>query len=248
MTGRFLRALFVVAAAFVTISASGLEQSNAIRDRLGNRRAEVATVSRFERADGGGGFVLDRSASPVLFRWSGETEVLVLTARRAAGGETSLVTDWGYEVLRVNSIGGATLYPPDVPSGVIADQWEPAGPLRMGTRSVDEVVDRVNWAVGALREELSHPVQIDYGAAPREGLTVMFEAIDLAVTGLRKARLRDAQAASTLTQMRFIVGERVSVRYDGNTLTVTIDPDAGFAGRPSSERIAHIVSGELPAS
>lgn len=248
MTGRLLRALLVIAAGFTTIAASANEQSNAIRDRLGNRRSEAAAVSRFERADGAGGFVLDRTSAPVLFRWHGESEVLALTARRAAGGGTSLVTDWGYEILRVNSMGGATLYPPDVPSGVIADQWEPAGPLRMSQRSVDEVVDRVTWAAGAVRDELGHPVQIDYGAAPRDGLAVMFEAIDLTVTGLRTARQRDEQAGGDLALIRFVVGERASVRYDGTQLSVSIDPDAGFAGRPSSERIAHILTGELPAS
>lgn len=248
MTGRLLRALLVIAAGFSTVAATANEQSNAIRDRLGNRRSEVAAVSRFERADGEGGFVLDRAGSGILFRWNDSSEVMVLSARRAAGGETSLVTDWGHELLRVNTYGGATLYPPDVPSGVIADAWEPAGPLRMGNRTVEEVTDRIRWAASALREELGHGVQVDYGAAPRDGLAVMFEAIDLTVTGIRKARLRDERAANGLVLVRFVVGDAADVRYSGTELIVEIDPDGGFAGRPSSERIAHIVAGETQSS
>lgn len=248
MTGRLLHALLVIAAGFVTVAATASEQSNAIRDRLGNRRSEVASVSRFERADGEGGFVLDRAGEGILFRWTDSQEVMVLSARRAAGGETSLITDWGHEILRVNARGGATLYPPDVPSGVIADAWEPAGPLRMSNRTVDEVSDRIRWAASALREELGHGVQVDYGAAPRDGLAVMFEAIDLAVTGVRKARQRDDTAASRLVLIRFVVGDSADVRYSGTELIIEIDPDAGFAGRPSSERVAHILAGDTQSS
>ena len=79
--------LLVIAAGFVTVAATASEQSNAIRDRLGNRRSEVASVSRFERADGEGGFVLDRAGEGILFRWTDSQEVMVLSARRAAGGE-----------------------------------------------------------------------------------------------------------------------------------------------------------------
>jgi len=237
-----------VAGCVLIASSAAPNTDNPLRRRLTEERTEANTVSRFERTDGGGGFVLDRSGPVILFLPDRADEVLALDVRRSAGGGTSLVTDWGQEVLRISVVGGATLYTEDAPDGVIADAWEPARPLRPQRRSIDDVIALAEQTAVTLQELLSHPVQVDYGATPHDGLGVVAEALQLTVAGIRLAQDRNSAMLARLQRVRIVSAGAPDARFDGELLEIRIDPLAGHAGRPSSERIAlTLLGGPAPA-
>lgn len=248
MTRWVISICLAVAGCVLIASTAAPEADNPLRRRLSAERTEANTVSRFERGDGNGGFILDRSGSSILYVADRASEVLVLDPRRSAGGGTSLVTDWGFEVLRINATGGATLYTDDAPDGVIADVWEPARALRPERRSVDEVIAQAQQCAVALQSLLGHPVQVDYGATPRDGLGVVAEALELALSGIEKAQSRGPGLLTRLERVRIVSSAGPDVLFDGELLEIRIDPLAGHAGRPSSERIAQtLLGGAAPA-
>tara|TARA_R110002073_G_scaffold63696_16_gene159567 strand:+ start:1814 stop:2560 length:747 start_codon:yes stop_codon:yes gene_type:complete len=248
MTRWVISICLAVAGCVLVASTAAPEADNPLRRRLSAERTEANTVSRFERGDGNGGFVLDRSGSSILFLADRADEVLVLDARRSAGGGTSLVTDWGLEVLRINATGGATLYTDDAPDGVIADFWEPARALRPRRADVDDVIALAELTAVSLQSLLGHPVQVDYGATPREGLGVVAEAFDLSLVGINKVHARLPGRLTRLARVRIVSSAGPDVLFDGELLEIRIDPLAGHAGRPSSERIAQtLMGGAAPA-
>ena len=65
-----------------------------------------------------------------------------------------------------------------------------------------------------------------------EALIVTTDAV------LRIARSPTArQSLDRLTTITIVEGDRASVTYLGGRLVVTVDPDEGMAGRPSSARV-----------
>lgn len=245
----WLTSLCLAAAGGVLIASSAAPESdNPLRRRLSAERSEASTVSRFERTDGGGGFVLDRSGPVILYLPDRADEVLALDVRRSPGGGTSLVTDWGEEVLRISVVGGATLYTDDAPDGVIADAWEPARPLRPQRRSINDVIALAEQTAVMLQDLLGHPVQVDYGATPHDGLGVVAEAMQLTVAGIESAHERHPAMLARLQRVRIVSAGAPDALFDGALLEIRIDPLAGHAGRPSSERIAQtVLSGPAPA-
>jgi hypothetical protein len=215
-----------------------------------NRRAqrvEVPDVAQFHRHDGERGFILDRTNAIWLLKPLDEDEVLVLSPQRAPGGGTSFRSDWGDEIIRVSSIGAVTYYPDDQPNGVIAEVWEPARELRVQHASVDELRDRSTRAAQYLAEIFGRPVQVEYGAAPHEGLGVMVEAFDRAIDGILRAR-EDGAVLDGLGRLKVAASDAADIEINGDLCMIKVDPLGGFAGRPSSIRIARfLVAASMPA-
>ena len=229
----------------VTVSVNA---DNPLRRQLSAERSEASTVSRFERTDGGGGFVLDRTGSAILFLPDDDDEVLVLEPRRLPGGGNSLVTDWDLEILRISSLGGVTFYAEDAPQGVIADRWEPARALRPQRRTIDDVIALAEHTAVTLQEKFARPIQVDYGATPRDGLGVVGDALEVILSGVVKAKERSAASLTDLERVRIVSSGGPDASFDGQLLEVRIDPLAGYAGRPSSERIAQVLISGVPPS
>ena len=233
--------LAILIAALGAGTASGLQ--NPLRDRLlRNERAEQAT-GWYQRADTGAFFLFDRSREAALLRErdAADSEVLVLYPDRAPGGGTAYITDTGREVLRLNALGGATYFPADAPDGVIVEFASPAAGLTPVPRSPGEVRARAEQLAGELARLLDRNISVEYAPAPRAGLGVQFdtlELIDRAVARIPgdRRRLRD------LAGISLILGDRPAAFIDENTLIVVIAPDAGYAGRPSSAMIAQVLA------
>jgi hypothetical protein len=227
-------------------SAAWAGADNPLRNRR-ERRVEVPDVAQFHRQDGRRGFILDRTGEVWLLKPLDEAEVLALTAQRAPGGGTSFVSDWGDEVIRVSSIGAVTYYPEDQPNGVIAEAWEPARPLRTPDAGVDELRDRSTRAAVELAELFGRPMQVEYGAAPRDGLGLMVEAFDLTVEGFRQAVGLGAELDG-LQRVKIAPAEAADIEIEGDLFVVKVNPLGGYAGRPSSTRIARaLLAASIPA-
>lgn len=219
---------------------------NPLRNRR-DRRVEVPDVAHFHRQDGRRGFILDRTRDIWLLKPLDDDEVLALRPQRAPGGGTSFVTDWGDEIIRVSSIGAVTYYPDEQPNGVIAEVWEPARELSVPDASVDDLREGTRQAALTLAERFGRPIQVEYGAAPREGLGVMVEALGLAVTGMGRA-LDDGAVLDDIERLKIAPGESAGLEIADDLFIVRVDPLAGHAGRPSSTRIArYLVASSTPA-
>lgn len=241
LTGMTRWILAILIAALCAGTASGLQ--NPLRDRLlRNERAEQAT-GWYQRADTGSFFLFDRSREAALLRErdAPDSEVLVLYPDRAPGGGTAYITDTGREVLRLNALGGATYFPADAPDGVIVEFASPAAGLTPVPRSPGEVRARAEQLAGDLARQLDRNISVEYAPAPRAGLGVQFdtlELIDRAVSRMPgdRRRLRD------LAGISLILGERPAAFVEDDTLIIVIAPDAGYAGRPSSAMIAQVLA------
>lgn len=219
---------------------------NPLRTRR-NRRSEVPDVAEFHRQDGRRGFVLDRTNEIWLLQPLDSGEVLALLPRRAPNGGTGFETDWGDEIIRVSSIGAVTYYPEDQPNGVIAELWEPARAITVPSADVDALRERSAQAAQELAAIMGRPVQVEYGAAPRDGLGLMVDAITLAVAGIERARAAGA-TLDFMQRLKIAPSEHVGLTVADDLFTLRVNPLAGFAGRPSSTRIArYLVAYETPS-
>lgn len=230
-------------------TSSALSVSNAqnpLRDRQ-QQRVEAPDIAEFYRADGRRGFILDRREAIWVLLPNTEDEALALAPQRAPGGATAFVTDWGHELLRVSPIGGLTYYPEDQPNGVIAEAFEEARPIDLPEADVNDLREASQQAAIELAELFERPIQVEYGAAPREGLGLMVEAMSLTIVGIRVA-LDEGADLSSLQRIRVNTGESANLSLEDDVLTITINPLGGIPGRPSSMRISrYVVSATTPA-
>ena len=242
------RFLFVICALVLGVVAFA-EAQNPLRDRLLRNDRSQQTAGWYQRADTGDFFLFDRSNTVALLkeRDDDEAEVMVLFGNRAPGGGTSFVTDTGREIIRVTGLGGTTYFPYDAPDGVIAEYASPAGGLAPQPRSPDEVRQRAVELANELARILDRDISVEYTPAPRAGLGVQYDAINVIEQAFRDAadqrrRFRDVEQVDVTT------GDQPGAYRVAETLVVVIAPAFGYAGRPSSGFIADALLAEAAPS
>lgn len=101
---------------------------------FGSPLPPAQSAERFVTPDGGLRFTLDRSGPAPLMRFEGSTEILVLRASQGPRGDEFLKTETGQLVLRVTSLGGATVYRSANDNGAPVAAAGPARPLAQPAR------------------------------------------------------------------------------------------------------------------
>ncbi len=111
----------------------------------------------------------------------------------------------------------------------------PAAPLDPNIEALDAAL-----RITARRLERLGASNVRLDAAS-EPAGAMADALNVTRTGLVSAdRLKPGSVAS-LTLVRVITGEAADVTWNEGVLTVTVAPDDGYAGRPSSARVRRAV-------
>lgn len=226
--------LLVAAGLCVLGTGEGVAQSNPFRRMLGQEIQSVERSLWFERADGRGGFIFDRSARMPLIQADSDDEVLVVHQARAAGGGEVWLTDTGRVMLRQSNLGGWTYFPSDRPDGVIV---EPVGQARgfEAQPMEDTALERAATDMAQALAELSrNEVRAELTALDPEGNAYMADAMRMVQRG---ADLAPRRSVRDLQVVRLGVGERPRVTYDGQVLDISITPSMGYGGRPSSALI-----------
>ena len=192
----------------------------------------------------GQGFILDRSSPATLMRFDRSTEVWVLRPSPAPRGDIIFRNDAGDQVLRVTPDGGMTLYTTAAPQGSPVSAAGPAPELLAPTLTAFQLMDfilrqsdRATRAVGRI---VVVDMDIEPGSEP-----VATDALSTAVDAIvRMARSPSLRRDVARVQEIIItdIGPR-QVSFSRGTLRIVIDPDAGFAGRPSSARIVRVIAG-----
>lgn len=188
-------------------------------------------------AETGEGFTLDRSGRNPLLRFDRRDETWVLRATPAPRGDVIYRNDAGDQLLRVSPNGAITVFTSRAPGGSPAAYSGAASALSAPTLGPTRL-----WTLMARRSEmisqaLGRLVVINLTGERSESLCV--EAL-ITTTDAVIRIARSPGGAESLNRLRGITiveGSRSGVSYSNGQLVVTVDPDQGAAGRPSSERV-----------
>ncbi|MBS0335186.1 MAG: DUF4908 domain-containing protein [Proteobacteria bacterium] len=206
------------------------------------RQSALPPVGRYVSEDGDV-FTLDRTQPKPLMKFENSGEVWVLSPQPAPRGDTIFKNEVGEPLLRATRLGGMTLFTEHRPEGEAAAFLGPASPIRVMVLSPQALTYRLLQASLHVGHVLHH--------------TVVFEAEDVSpassgivadaamVTTLAVDRSADkAEAQGFLTRLRRVFlteGRKSSAQFDvSGTLTITVAPGLGIAGRPSSGRIEQV--------
>ncbi|KQW82558.1 DUF4908 domain-containing protein [Brevundimonas sp. Root1279] len=215
------------------------EQSQSLRERRPSPPTPPP-VGRY-MAESGEGFILDRSGRHPLLRFDRRAETWVLRPSAAPRGDVIYRNDAGDEVLRVTPGGGMTVYTPRAPGGSpasFAGAGQSLTPPTLGPvllfRLMAQRSAMVSQALGRL-------VEVNLSGQRSESLCV--EALIVTTEAvIRIARSPTAREyVEDLRSITIVEGRRSGVTYSRGRLTVTVNPDEGMAGRPSSARVIRAI-------
>lgn len=224
------------------LTASGEEPTPTLKDALLRNQVQ-AEAALYETVDSARVFVLDRTRQPPLLQFRDSFEVIALTRVPAARGDELLRTDTGEDLVRVTALGAVTLYPREHPTGIPASRLGPAEPLPSLAASRPDIGRAYQeLARRAGQAEVDAPVAAA-SATPVSAL--LADALRLTAEGLRaSAEAPDgADKIARLTRIQFVYGPNVDARVDGDVLRVELNAERGYAGRPSSFRVADAILG-----
>jgi hypothetical protein len=233
-------------AALLALAAAGpaaAQQSNSpiaqgLLDLPANDRPPA---ERFQTPDGRVRFLLDRSGARLaLVRFEGSDEVHVLRLVPGPRGDEIYKTDTNDMLLRVTPQGGVTVYVDANRLGApatLAGRAQPVAPLQAppgGLRAAVAAAER-----DAARR-LGRPVTIEAPEAQGAAAGVVADAAARAAQGLG-----EAQTPMRVQKVTIRIGAAPAVQAANDQVTITVAPQMGYAGRPSSAAVRRAVTGTV---
>ncbi|HEX6858780.1 MAG TPA: DUF4908 domain-containing protein [Caulobacteraceae bacterium] len=225
------------------------QDSSVLRDGLfgsspnASRRAPTPMVARYV-AETGDEFILDRSGSRPLLRFADSYEVWALQPQAAPRGDTIYKNDLGQPVLRATKLGGLTLFTRERPEGAAVAVAGESGPIRLAPMSPSTLLSRLAQASAKASRAAQKLISVGADATPQSAALIADAASVAAEALVRMSHTSHGKAALAKIDKIFVAqGKRPDVGVNEGVLIVTVRPDLGIAGRPSSERIAHSASG-----
>jgi len=191
--------------------------------------------------DEGSPFIFDRSSSPPLLRFLGSSEIWVLQAEPAPRGDTIYKNDLSEPMLRATRLGGLTLFTMSSPGGVAASLQGEAEPIRpSAVLSPAALLQRLAQASARSSHALQRLVVFDAPDVTPETAYLVADSAEItaeAIAGLSKK----ARDGLKLKNVLFEPGRTAAAKYSDGTLRITVAPNKGVAGRPSSRRISVVM-------
>ena len=229
---RGLLACLAIGGVLAALPVAGADaQSNPLSRLVGRDAERQAGSVWFERADGRGRFIFDRTGRPALILPEGSDEVIAVYPARASGGGEVWQSDTGRVVLRFSNLGGATYFPPDAPDGVIADPVGEARLIAAEPASAEELQRAARRMVDSLasraRREVSAEV-LDAGPGANAYIIDAMRMVARAADDTPRRALRDLEV------VRIGIGEAPRADYSAGVLDISVNPAMGYGGRPSS--------------
>jgi hypothetical protein len=192
-------------------------------------------------AETGESFVFDRSGARPLFRFQSRNETWALTARPAPRGDIIYRNDAGDQILRVTPDGGMTLYSVRAPNGSPASMAGPAPALERPLLGPIQLSNLMVQRSFLMSRALGRMISVQLDGEQDEGLCtdalmVTTDAVlRMAASPALRAQINGLQTV-TITE-----GRTSAVTYANGELRVTVRPNQGETGRPSSARIIQAV-------
>jgi len=208
------------------------------------RSAPTPMIARFHSEDGAA-FILDRSQGPVLFRFEASHEVWVLTPRRVGRGDLIYLDDAGQPLLRATKLGGMTVFTPETPAGSAAALAGRAPPIRtLSALSPTGLLQKLTLASAKASRAVQKLVTFDAEDVTTDSAPLFADsALTAAEAFVQMARQADSRAkAIRIDRVLLIQGDNSDARRQGSQIVITIVPDDGVAGRPSSAKVAKAIA------
>jgi hypothetical protein len=231
----FFALLVVCAGAWALTASAGAGQSNPFRQLLGQSSQERVDASVwFERADGRGRFILDRTTHPAVLWSDGAVEVIALYQAPASGGGEIWLTDTDRTVLRQSNLGGWTYFPEDRRDGVIVEPVGRARTLVAEPADAEDLQDAAREMVDRLSRASRSEVSAQLTSLTPDQNPYIIDAMVMVALGAEAAPRRSVR---DLEIVRIGVGEAPRARFDGRVLDISVATHLGYGGRPSSDFI-----------
>ncbi|WP_269714362.1 DUF4908 domain-containing protein [Caulobacter sp. NIBR2454] len=229
--------------ATVAGASPALAQTGSLRDALYNsrnemRRAPAPPAARYV-SETGVRFVFDRSQERPLLRFEGQSEVWALEPHPAPRGDIIYKNDLGQPVLRATKLGGLTVFTQQRPAGAAAAVAGEVAPIKLPVLSPSAVLQRLAAASAKASRAAQRLISFEADVtADSSALTADAAALAAdAVTRLVR-RPGGKQAVSKIDKVVIDKGRKPSAHLKKGVVRITVTPDLGLAGRPSSEKIA----------
>ena len=232
-----------------TAGASAPAVAASLRDSLGasaDDRFVVPMVGRF-RSEAGEVFILDRAEDRnLLVRFESSPEIWVLRPHAGPRGDVIYKNDVGDPVLRATRVGGLTLFPPTQPGGVAAAFAGAAQGLRPPlVNSPSALLQSFTQASARAGRASQQIVSFEARDVPLPAAPLFADAAQVAAEAfVQVAALRRGMAR--WSKVEFDTGRSPSVSAANGVLHITLTPERGLAGRPSSHRIAEVIAKVRP--
>lgn len=203
--------------------------------------ASSSGATRYATPDGAVRFVFDRSGGrAALVRFEGDPEVHVLRPVMAAGGGEIYRTEDGGLMLRVTPHGSITVYTRTLRTGAPVSEEARVASLTPEAVAFADMQQRFRALQAQARRRVGQQVLFTVPArlsAPAAG--VVLDAAERAAEGLASAPM------TSVRQVIITIGPTPRALVRGNQLFIQVAPQYGYAGRPSSNAIRNIVTGQV---
>jgi hypothetical protein len=243
----FAAVLCVAALGAPSAHAQAGSPSGSLRDGLFNRGAPdgrqfAAPPTARYVAEGGVGFVFDRSQRRPMLKFDDSPEVWVLQPQPAPRGDVIYKNDQGEPMLRATRLGGVTVFSDRRPSGSAAALAGGAGPLRLAPLGPQALLERLAQASARASRAVQRLMPFNAEATPNSSALIADAAIVTSEALVRMSRKPRAQSVlRKIRRVQLVEGGRPSAEMSGDVLLITVAPSQGLAGRPSSDRIRVVV-------
>ena len=239
--------------AFCCQASVAAAQTASLRDFLfgatskTNPDVSLPAIAKYQ-SERGEGFVLDRTGGRrAVIKFDDSAELWALTASPGPRGDVIYRNDMGEAVLRATRLGGLTLFTADMPAGTaaapLAVVQPPRQPQVYGPEALFQVLVQ---ASGRASRAAQHLIVFDAGDAVATPVTepVFADAFLLtadAIVRVSAGGPAGHAAAARVSKVHFVQGPDAQAAVVGHIVRITIAPDLGVAGRPSSQRIAAVI-------
>lgn len=175
-------------------------------------------------------FSLKRRGNETLFRFEGQNEVWALRSVPGPRGDEFLKIDTGRVFIRLTDLGGVILYGAEHPQGEPADPVEAALPINDPVREdgfQESLTTYLSFRIGK-------PVSLLIQSKEDNKMAWYQDAARITAEGMVRAQKESVEAVEEVLIRR---GPKPDLELKDGRLTVFINPDKGYAGRPSSDRV-----------
>ncbi|WP_304807925.1 DUF4908 domain-containing protein [Phenylobacterium sp.] len=206
-------------------------------DRPAPGRRATPPVARYVSQEGDA-FILDRSQTRAFMKFEGSPEVWVLRPHPAPRGDVIYKNDLGEPMLRATRLGGLTLFTSQRPGGSPAAFAGGGNALRLAPLSPQVLLERLAQASAKATRAARRLIPFEADASPASSAVVADAAIVTAEAVVRLSRDPDGRnLLGRLRKVKLVEGKKPAVALHGSEMRITVSPDDGLAGRPSSDRI-----------
>lgn len=203
-----------------------------------SRRAATPMVAHYV-AETGDEFVLDRSAPQPLLRFDDDSEVWALQPQSGPRGDIIYKNDLGVTVLRATKLGGLTLFTHERPEGAAVAVEGETSPIRLAPMGPSALLQRLAQASARASRAAQRLVSVGADATPQSAALIADAAMVAADAMVRISKTSGGRGTLNRIEKIFVAqGKKPSASVQNGVLVVTVRPDMGIAGRPSSERVA----------